>query len=78
MPRVTKKQALIASKKFKSKRRYKPKLETLLDNLNNQPAFVEVLCNALNFYREYQSSYKHNDAEQQICCFLSTKFEELR
>jgi len=77
MPRVTKKQALIASKKFKSKRRYKPKLETLLDDLNNNPAFVEVLCNALNYYNEVQF-IKHNDLEQQICFFLQNKFEELR
>ena len=77
MPRVTKKQALIASKKFKSKRRYKPKLETLLDDLNNQPAFVEVLCSALDYYNGMQF-IKHNDLEQQIGFFLQRKFEELR
>ena len=80
MPRVTKKQALIASKKFKSKRRYKSKLETLLKDINNNPAFIEIICDALILSYEMLSSQRSRNAEieKDILSYLIRRFEELR
>ena len=80
MPRVTKKQALIASKKFKSKRRYKSKLETLLKDINNNPAFIEIICDALILSYEMLSSQRIRNAEieKDILSYLIRRFEELR
>ena len=80
MPRVTKKQALIASKKFKSKRRYKSKLETLLKDINNNPAFIEIICDALILSYEMLSSQRSRNAEieKDILSYLIRRFEELK
>jgi len=78
MAKVTKKQAIIASKKFKSRRTTKPRLERLVQDLNCHPAFVEVLCDALLFYSETALIQSRGGTEQQICTFLFRKFDDLR
>lgn len=79
MVKVTKKQAIIASKKFKSKRTTKSKVQSLVDDLNNYPQFSEVLCDALLWYMDVATSvHKCDKAELQICNFLYQKVYDLR
>jgi len=80
MPRVTKKQALIASKKFKSKYIFESKLETLLKDINNNPAFIEIIRDALILSYEMLSSQRSRNAEieKDILSYLIRRFEELK
>lgn len=79
MRKVTKKQAIIARKKFKSKHTTKPRVQSVVDDLNNYPEFVEVLCDALLWYGDVALPHRgNNEAELQICHFLYRKFYDWR
>jgi len=51
MKRVTKKQLEVAKKNYKSNYKIAPKVESIVRDLNNEPIFVETICNALDIYR---------------------------
>ena len=88
MKRVTKKQLEEAKKKYKSNYKTAPKVESLVRHLNNEPIFVETICNALDMYIDilgstppsswYGNTKANHESRIDIASYLNRKIRELR
>ena len=88
MKRVTKKQLQEAKKNYKSNFRRKSRVESFVKDLNNEPIFVETICNALDLYLEmlgstppsswYGNTKSNQESRIDIASYLNQKIRELR
>jgi len=88
MKRFTKKQLQEVKKNYKSNFRRESRVESFVRDLNNEPIFVETICNALDMYMEmlgstpasswYGNSELSHKAKIDVSSYLYGKVKELR
>lgn len=88
MKRVTKKQLEEAKKNYKSNYKIASRVERLVRDLNNEPIFVETICNALDLYLEmlgstpasawYGNTKSNHQAKISIVSHLNSRIRDLR
>jgi hypothetical protein len=88
MKKITKKQLEEAKKNYKSNYRIASRVEKLVKDLNNEPIFVETICNALDLYLEmlcstppsswYGNTKSNYESKIDIASYLNRKIRELR
>ena len=88
MKKITKKQLEEAKKNYKSNYRIASRVEKLVKDLNNEPIFVETICNALDLYLEmlcsippsswYGNTKSNHESKIDIASYLNRKIRELR